>query len=55
MDLPYNWDFLQDNLPPEKLAELRSSSPFSMSSTTNLWCWFRKGGHFMDKCFKTRE
>ena len=23
MDLPYNWDFLQDNLPSEKLAELR--------------------------------
>lgn len=23
MDLPYNWDFLQDNIPSEKLAELR--------------------------------
>lgn len=22
MDLPYNWDFLQDNIPSEKLAEL---------------------------------
>jgi Integrase core domain. len=22
-ELPFNWDFLQDNLPPEKLAELR--------------------------------
>ena len=23
MDLPFDWDFLQDNLPQEKLAELR--------------------------------
>lgn len=23
MDLPYNWDFIQNNIPPEKLAELR--------------------------------
>jgi len=23
MDLPHDWDFLQDNLPPKKLAELR--------------------------------
>jgi len=23
MNLPYNWDFIQDNIPPEKLAELR--------------------------------
>ena len=23
MDLPYNWDFLQDNISSEKLAELR--------------------------------
>ena len=23
MSLPFGWDFLQDNLPPEKLAELR--------------------------------
>jgi hypothetical protein len=22
-ELPFHWDFLQDNLPPEKLAELR--------------------------------
>jgi len=23
MDIPYNWDFIQNNIPPEKLAELR--------------------------------
>jgi hypothetical protein len=23
MNLPYSWDFIQDNIPPEKLAELR--------------------------------
>src|SRR3989337_3686660 len=23
MNLPYNWDFIQDNIPPKKLAELR--------------------------------
>jgi hypothetical protein len=23
VNLPYNWDFIQDNIPPEKLAELR--------------------------------
>jgi hypothetical protein len=23
VSLPFDWDFLQDNLPPEKLAELR--------------------------------
>jgi len=23
MDIPYNWDFIHDNIPPEKLAELR--------------------------------
>ena len=23
MDLPYNWDFIQNNIPSEKLAELR--------------------------------
>jgi hypothetical protein len=23
MELPYNWDFIQNNIPPEKLAELR--------------------------------
>jgi len=23
MNLPYNWDFIQDNIPPEKLTELR--------------------------------
>ena len=23
MNLPYNWDFIQNNIPPEKLAELR--------------------------------
>ncbi len=23
MNLPYNWDFIQDNIPPEKLSELR--------------------------------
>ncbi len=23
MDLPYNWDFIQDNIPSEKLAKLR--------------------------------
>jgi hypothetical protein len=23
MNLPYNWDFIQNNIPPEKIAELR--------------------------------
>ena len=23
MDFPYNWDFIQNNISPEKLAELR--------------------------------
>jgi hypothetical protein len=23
MDIPYNWDFIQNNISPEKLAELR--------------------------------
>ena len=23
LNLPYNWDFIQNNIPPEKLAELR--------------------------------
>jgi hypothetical protein len=23
MNLPYNWDFIQNNIPPERLVELR--------------------------------
>jgi hypothetical protein len=26
MNLPYNWDFIQDNIPPEKLAEYEEDS-----------------------------
>jgi hypothetical protein len=31
MDLPYNWDFIQNNIPPEKLAEVTKKIPGRMA------------------------
>jgi len=35
MNLPYNWDFIQDNIPPEKLAENWNAFYWTMLGRTN--------------------
>jgi len=35
MNLPYNWDFIQDNIPPEKLAKNWNAFSWSIPGRTN--------------------
>jgi hypothetical protein len=48
MNLPYNWDFIQDNIPPEKLAENWNAFYWSIPSRTNtaVCKWILQLGFF---------